>query len=148
MRSKFGAIFYRSGHCMTVRHQKLMSVRMQSDVRVELFLVVCNEIINCSGFWFRERFWPSISVATRCPGSTFVACFIFDQPVIRKVSVWIDTITDQRNRRSGLAPVSIVVACVFITIRVCDWQNVPINILSHKLNFRINRTQQMVQNIS
>lgn len=133
---------------MSIRMQDHVSVRVERDVSVEDARVARQEVVDCCCLLFREWMTSGECVAARCSGSTLVANFIFDKPIVGPVAVGVNTIACERHDRPRLAPVSVVVASVLVTVRVCNWNDVPVDIAANFLHSRICRAEQLVQDVS
>lgn len=139
-------VTYNSNSWISHWEQDLMSVWMEWKVHIKLCWVILEISFNCNSFILRERMRPRISVTARSSWSSQVSWFIRDQPIVLKVTIWINSVASCRDWSSGLAPVSVGAASIFITIRIRHRNDVPVDVLSNVLDFRIIWAKQLVKN--
>lgn len=131
---------------MTHWEQDLVRIWVEREVNIKLSVVLLDVVVECDGFVLRERMNSSVSITAWSSACALISCLIRDQPVECKVTIWINAVADRRHWGSCLTPVSVEVAGIFITIRIWHWNDVPIDILSDVLNFRVGWTKQLVEN--
>lgn len=127
---RFKLSTYNSCSGVSEREQNLMSVRVERKENVEFGVVLDQVVLHHTCFGFREWTGSSIGVTASRSRSSFIAILVGNEPIVSKVSVGINAVADERAWRSCLAPVSVGSFCVFETVRVCNQDNVPVNILS------------------
>lgn len=94
--------------------ENLMRVRVEREVNVKLGVVLNQVVVQCDSLTLCERFGSSIDIRAWSSWRSLIASLIFHEPVEGKVAVWIDTPANEWNWWSGLAPVPVELARVFV----------------------------------
>ena len=109
--------------------KKIVAIRMEGKVYVETESIVSEKIIESSGFRFREWSRSSKSITAGICGSAQVTTWISDEPIVPEVSVSVDSPAGKGSGSSRLSPVTVGRSGVFVPIRVCDWDDIPVHSL-------------------